>query len=77
MSSGRPTRRARLAYALQGRSKREARLALALEAGLTASLAPLHEHLEQAKHGRVDAGLRAVRCHAVTVESFLINLLLG
>lgn len=77
VSSGRPTRRARLAYALQGRSKRDARLALALEAGLTASLAPLHEHLEQAKHGRVDVGVRAVRCHAVTVESLLINLLLG
>lgn len=75
--SGRPTRRARLAYALQTRSKRDAQLLRGLEAGLAASLSPLHSHLESGKHGRVDIGVEAVRCHAVALESFLINLLLG
>ena len=75
--SGRPTRRARLAYALQTRSKRDAQLLRGLEAGLAASLSPLHAQLESAKHGRVDIGVQVVRCHAVAVEGFLINLLLG
>jgi hypothetical protein len=75
--SGRPTRRARLAYALQARSKRDAQLLRGLEAGLVASLSPLHSQLESGKHGRVDIGVQAVGCHAVALESFLINLLLG
>jgi hypothetical protein len=75
--SGHPTRRARLAYALQTRSKRDAQLLRSLEAGLAASLSPLRSQLESSKHGRVDVGVHAVRCHAVAVESFLINLLLG
>jgi hypothetical protein len=75
--TGRPTRRARLAYALQTRSKRDAQLLRALESGLAASLSPLHAQLESAKHGRVDIGVQLVRCHAVAVEGFLINLLLG
>lgn len=76
-SSGRPTRRARLAYVLQTRSKRDAQLLRGLEAGLAASLSPLHDQLESAKHGRVDIGVQVIRCHAVAVEGFLINLLLG
>jgi hypothetical protein len=75
--SGRPTRRARLAYALQRRSTRDAQLLRAMESGLAASLSPLHSQLESAKHGRVDIGVQLVRCHAVAVEGFLINLLLG
>lgn len=75
--SARPTRRARLAFVLRERSQRDARLVSALESSLAAALPPMKELLEQAKHGRFDVGVQAVRCHAVTVESLLINLLLG
>jgi hypothetical protein len=77
VKSGRPTRRARLAYALQTRSKRDTQLLRGLEVGLASSLSPLHSQLESGKHGRVDIGVQAVRCHAIAVEGFLINLLLG
>lgn len=76
-SSGRPTRHARLAYAMQTRSKRDARLLRGLEAGLAAWLSPLHDRLESTKHGRADIGVQVVRCLAVAVEGFLINLLLS
>ncbi len=74
--SGRPTRCARLAYALQTRSKRDASSS-ALGDRLGCFAQPLHSQLESGKHGRVDIGVQAVRCYAVALESFLISLLLG
>jgi hypothetical protein len=69
--SGRPTRRGRLAFAMQKRSKSDNKVV----DRLASLLSPLHDELEHAKHARADIGVEVVRCQLITTEAFLVNLL--